>query len=418
MILRYAPVISRPALAVPGRAAGNVRVNCYISSVPLGLHRLVTRWQCLWILLIYAVAMALALAVLKGFRAFRLHEPRIVPASGGFWPWPFHAPAAWAFSGSWATNIAAAGAATAGILTAAGAVRSLLPGIQLDRYAMLIAVCGSMVVAMPLVYGAFIGILRGSHLTVPGNASITLRRAGRGPGRCTIKVPGGANMTFPGGADREVNGQRERVLAAGASVSVPMGSAITVSGEQVALASAATAITVAAGSTIAVSKDLTVMAAGAPGPGGTGGGRVIEGGAAAGQSPIIADAGAAVTVSGVADIELLRDTELTAPHRARATLREAARLKIPAGNRAAAADLRPVIPAAAVTMFGIGAELGMAGVLGGGLAAEVFSARAIVVAVAAVLAVVTLWHAAAGTRALADSAAGPAPGADGTSYTL
>ncbi len=100
-------------------------------------------------------------------------------------------------------------------------------------------------------------------------------------------------MTFPGGAEREVNGQRERVLPAGASVSVPTGSAITVSGEQIALAAAGTAITVAAGSTIAVSKDLTVTAAGAASPGGVRRGRVVQGGAAAGQTPIIAEAGVA-----------------------------------------------------------------------------------------------------------------------------
>ncbi len=69
-------------------------------------------------------------------------------------------------------------------------------------------------------------------------------------------------------------------------------------------------------------------------------------------------------------------------------------------------------------MFGIGAELGFAGVLGGSLAADIFSARAIAVAVAAVMAAVTLWYAAAGTRALADSAAGSALGNEGTSYTL
>jgi hypothetical protein len=89
-----------------------------------------------------------------------------------------------------------------------------------------------------------------------------------------------------------------------------------------------------------------------------------------------------------------------------------------ARGRAIAADMRSVIPAAAVMMFGIGAELGMVGELGGGLTAEVFSARAITVAVAAVMAVVTLWHAAAGTRALADSTAGPPLGNEGISYTL
>jgi hypothetical protein len=200
-------------------------------------------------------------------------------------------------------------------------------------------------------------------LLLPRPARAAGGRAGRGPGRCTIKVPAGANMTFPGGAEREVNGRRQRVMAAGACVWVPVGSAITVSGEQIALASAATSSTVAPGSTIAVSKDLTVMAAGLPGPGGTGPGasrgRVVEGGAAAGQTPMIAAAGAAVTVSGVADIELLRDTVLTAPDNARARLREGARLKMSARGRAIAADMRSVIPAAAVMMFGIGAELGM-----------------------------------------------------------
>ena len=361
--------------------------------------------------------MAMVLTVLIGFRAFRLHQPRVVPAGGGFLLRPFRGFRGWAFSGGWATNIAAVGTAIAGIFTAAGAIRSFLPGIQLDRYAMLIAACGSMVVAAPLAFGVFNAIFRGSPLTIPGEASITLRRAGRGPGRCTIKVPAGANMTFPGGAEREVNGLRS-APPAGASVSVPTGSEITVSGEQIGLATADTGITLAAGSTIAVSKDLTVTAAGAASPGGIRRGRVVAGGAAAGQTPIIADAGAAMTVSGVADIELPRDTELMTPPGTRARLRENARLKLPGRGKAMAADMRAAIPAAVVTMFGIGAELGIAGVLGGGLAADVFSARAIAVAVAAVMAAVTLWYAAAGTRALADSATGSAVSHEGTSYTL
>ena len=213
--------------------------------------------------------------------------------------------------------MAVAGTAAAGILTAAGAIGSLVPGIQFDRYAMLIAACGVMIIAGPLVFAVFKAMLRGCHLTVPDDTSITLRRGVHGPGRCTINVPAGADIVFPGGAEREVNGQRERVLAAGASVSVPVDSAITVMGERIALASEPSVIAVAAGSTITVSNDLTVAAAGPPGTDGAGPGAAGHRGTAAGQAPIIAEAGAAVTVAGAADIELLRDTEFTAP-RARA----------------------------------------------------------------------------------------------------
>lgn len=425
IILRYVPTANMPILPGPARPAGSVRIKCEASVSPLTWNQFVARWQYLWVLLIYAVTTVLILAVLIGFRAFRIGQLRAVPVSGRFWLRPFHASAAWTFKDSWATNIAAAGTAAAGILTAAGAIGSMVPGvqfdmvpaIQFDRYAMLIAACGVMIIAGPLAFAVFKAMLRGCHLTVPDDTSITLRRGVHGPGRCTINVPAGADIMFPGGAEREVNGQRERVLAAGASVSVPVDSAITVEGERIALASEASVIAVAAGSTITVSNDMGGPA-GAPGADGAGPGTAGRGVAAAGQAPIIAQAGAAVTVAGAADIELLRDTEFTAPHRARTKLREEALLKVPVRDNAIAADLRSVIPAAAVTMFGIGAELGIAGVLGGSISAKIFSARAIAVAVGAVLALVTLWYAAVSTRTLPSPAAGSALSAEGTSYTL
>lgn len=392
------------------------------TAIPLTLHRLVTGRQYLWIPIICGAVMALLLVVLIGavprLRAFSLDQQWVRPFSRRFWTRPLYATAAWTFKDSWATNIAAAGTAIAGILTAAGAVSTLFPGVQLDRYAILIAACGAIIVAAPLVFGVFNVMCSKSRLIVPDDAVIKLPPQASQKS-CIIRVPDGASITFPGGVLR--HGHPLQGLSAGASAPVPPDRAITVRGGRIALAATVpTVIAVVGGSTISAASDLTIVPSGAASQGV---GANVAAAAGAGlvkatEEIGVPDAGAAVTVTGVADITLPAETELVAPGSARIKLRSAANFKIPAGTNMIMADMRSVIPAAIVTMFGIGAELGIVGVLAGSLSAAALQARIIAVVVVAVMAAVTLWYAVATTRALGNFTSGSALSADGTSYTL
>ena len=70
-----------------------------------------------------------------------------------FWSRPLYAAAAWTFSGSWATNITAAVAVVATLLTAGGTVSELLPGVEIGRFSLLIAMAGGVTLVAPLVFG-------------------------------------------------------------------------------------------------------------------------------------------------------------------------------------------------------------------------------------------------------------------------
>jgi hypothetical protein len=120
-----------------------------------------------------------------------------------FWRKPIYASATWTFKDSWATNIALGATAIAAVLTGAGAVSTLLPGVQLDRYAILMAICGAIIVAAPFVFGVLYVLSSGSRGLVPDNATLTFPSAAL----CEIGVPGGASITLNVSAQAAANGK-------------------------------------------------------------------------------------------------------------------------------------------------------------------------------------------------------------------
>jgi hypothetical protein len=135
--------------------------------------------------------------------------------------------------------------------------------------------------------------------------------------------------------------------------------------------------------------------------------------------------GAAVNVVGVADLTLPRGTEVITPASAAPDLpggapptgklpRDAI-LKVPSAGDVMNADMRSVVPAAIVTMFGIGAELGILGVLAF-LSAESTVLRAWTIAAIAFSALIVVGYAGSTTRSLADSGLGSALSASSTSF--
>jgi hypothetical protein len=71
-----------------------------------------------------------------------------------FWRTPLFAGAAWSFGDSWATSVTPLTALAGGVLAASGAVAGLVPGVDLTRFGLLMALAGGLTTLAPLVFGA------------------------------------------------------------------------------------------------------------------------------------------------------------------------------------------------------------------------------------------------------------------------
>jgi hypothetical protein len=133
---------------------------------------------------------------------------------------------------------------------------------------------------------------------------------------------------------------------------------------------------------------------------------------------ISAAGGAKVTVTGAADITLPKDTQASSPQGGHFELRKSAPLLVPQGTNVIVANLGILLFVNLLTMFGIGAELGIASVLADFSDATGYGHFWTFVALAAVAALV-IAYAATATRTMAD----PQPGSSissqaGSSFTL
>ncbi len=136
--------------------------------------------------------------------------------------------------------------------------------------------------------------------------------------------------------------------------------------------------------------------------------------------PVLIDApgGVKVTVTGAADIRLRKGSVISAPRRGYYELPRNRQLLAPQGTNILVANLGIILIVNTFTMFGIGAELGIAGVLAGFSNATGHGRGFIFLALAAV-AVLVVVYAVTATRAMAD----PEPGSSvssqaGASFTL
>ena len=71
-----------------------------------------------------------------------------------FWRTPLFAGAAWSFGDSWATSVTPLTALAGGVLAASGAVAGLVPGVDLTRFGLLMALAGGLTTLAPLLFGA------------------------------------------------------------------------------------------------------------------------------------------------------------------------------------------------------------------------------------------------------------------------
>jgi hypothetical protein len=138
------------------------------------------------------------------------------------------------------------------------------------------------------------------------------------------------------------------------------------------------------------------------------------------EQPVLIDAagGAKLTVTGAADISLPKGAGILAPGRPCYPLNRDRQLLAPQGTNIIVANLKMVLTVNILTMFGIGAELGIGFVLAG-LSDASGTGRGFIFAALAAVAVLVVFYAATAARTLADPQPGSSISAQaGASFTL
>lgn len=451
------PTTAALALALPGTAAP--------ATVTLTVQRDVPGLDYLWIPVITGLAMAGAFVILAGmigvpYRSKRGERDTATLFAGKFWTTPVYATAAWTFSGSWATNITALGTTIATILTATGALSAVFRGVELGRFALMNVICGGIVVISPLFFGVLNVMCSRRHFSFSPDSQITLNKR---PAR--IRTPAGASIVASGGATFGA----ERIKPGG-TIPVPPGSKLKVAHGRMALTGGPD-VAVGPGCQLTLSRPTAIAdrdlvsptspkgpPRSASSPAGSDFGERMAATAAAGEAPeieverttvtdppfrvveefvrftggtqsaeddsektIIPAYGAKITVLGTADVWLPDCSEvITAGDKlTKKPLGEDTLLTIPAGANVMVADMRSLIPAGALTIFGIGIGIGLIAVLLGLFSDADLAGRIATLVAAVFLAIGAVIYAATANRSLAEPGPGSSLNAGSTtSFTL
>lgn len=248
-----------------------------------------------------------------------------------------------------------------------------------------------------------------------------------------ISVPAGAAITVLGGATvsaRVSEGRQPTHVEAGHTVQVPLGSLITILAGRIALPGGSDVI-VHGASILLISDDPGIGHD--PGIGNDSGALVIAGSDVTAVHDRPDDdvtlhfpvrmglpAGAKITVTGGAEVTLPVGTRITAPQRRTFELTsQRSQFRMPQGNNTINGTMRIVILAALCTIFGVGAEIGIAAVLTVGFSDASTAGRWIAGVLSAAVGLFALYYSTTAIRALADPQPGSSMSATpGTSFTL
>lgn len=444
---------------VPETAALIVNQPGASSAIPLTVSRDVTLYYYLGIPAIAGGVLALAgfLISMLYVRIYRPGGQKIKFSEPEFWEHPLTASGAWALNDSWATNITTGLVVVGTVVTTATAASSLFPGVALDRFAIVNIVVGGIVVAAPLLFAILYarwtrknpGVTPDASLTLPSDARVSADHQA-----ATITVPSGATITMSGEAtvnrlgNRAVDpldkGDEPKIsVRAGGVIQVPPGSDIRVEAGGVVSLPATSDIIVYPGGILTRSED-------------AGGAWAIAAGQVAPSPPKVESSpeqllqhlrqllrpppapdiaitypaaisvpdGAKISVVGVADVKLPQNTMIKAPMTAPRSqkaypLPTDKFLQVPPGPGMIVANMRIVLIAAVVTTFGMGAELGIAGVLSYGLSEANQGWRLGMLGATVLVAIFVLCYCVTAIGALSDPQPGSSLSAEpGTSFTL
>ena len=411
--------------------------------VTLAVHRHVSVYQYLVIPACSgAVLAALLIVATVAFGVPRSRRPARPPRSGrrnahldkeDFWRRPLYAASAWTWGDSWVTNITAVGTLIGTVLTASSGVAALLPGVDQGRFSLLLAMAGGVSIIAPLIFALL--NYRFSRQN-PATARIMQISLPAGHGGFTVTLPVGGSVTVTSGGtldsgqalspgttlDVPVNGEVEvaapetgqddstiLVLPGSNDIVLPPEQRITlrpainvppsaIQGAQAARVAEDSAIRAARPGFASRVKALVPGAATTTTP-------APAAPAATSVAALTVPDGAKLSFTGLADITLPSGSRVSAVGEPKneVTLSEDRTFTLPFAGEVIS-QLWSLLLASCFTMFGIGADLAIAGwVLGYDLAAAPLWARALIAAVAGAAALIVVWYGVFAIRSLADT---------------
>jgi len=410
--------------------------------VALTVRRDVSIAQYLWIPLGCGVGLALLLILLTMLIGVPKPDGTTAHAHPtGFWRMPLYAASAWTFGDSWVTNITAVGTLIGTVLTASSSVASLLPGVDAPRFSLLLVLAGGFAVLAPVIFG-LLNYRFGRQN--PQGAGIVAIRLPEQNGDVKVRLNVGGSVAVPGGAALD----GDRTLSPGTTLDIPVGTVVTVSGtdaDEILVLKASNEIVVPPALRVTLAPPVivppsAVQAAEAPQP--TEANRPTDSGWAsrliafvrpddtktatatttrmaahtAGQPPPAPATATSLTVSEGATLTFVGRAEVTLPENA--TVGAVGETAVPVTDGITAApppdphsfplsDQRTIIlPSSGevVSMFGIGANLGIVGwVIGYDLAAAPQWAHISVVTLSVLAAAIIALYGVFAIRALADT---------------
>ena len=124
------------------------------AQVLLTVRRIVSPWQYVGIPALCGGGLALLLVALLLVIGVPAGKPGRLHWGVDFLRTPLFAGTAWSFGDSWATSVTPLTALAGAVLAASGAVAGLVPGVDLSKFALLMALAGGLTTLAPLLFSA------------------------------------------------------------------------------------------------------------------------------------------------------------------------------------------------------------------------------------------------------------------------
>jgi hypothetical protein len=137
------------------------------ADVPLTVRRIVSPWQYVGIPALCGGGLALLLVALLVAIGVPVGKTRRVHWGGEFLRTPLFAGTAWSFGDSWATSVTPLTALAGAVLTASGAVAGLVPGVDLSKFGLLMALVGGLTTLAPLLFSALNSLFPAKKVAEP-----------------------------------------------------------------------------------------------------------------------------------------------------------------------------------------------------------------------------------------------------------
>jgi hypothetical protein len=328
---------------------------------------------------------------------------------------------AWSASDSWATNMTTGLVVVGTVLSATTASSALFPGVALDRFSLVNILAGVLVVAAPLLFAI---LYTRSTVRDPGPCADSVVKVPPGE-RVIVRVPSGAAMAMVTTSTVSGGPPALNPYKPGDSYQIAPGSVVAIEAQLSPCANSELVKVIAFSGT----SDIGVL------PGTTvragferelGDADALPISVVGGDRSKLRDGedgpkfgGAKLTVTGTADVNLPTGAVISSPRQQDGRPAPTDRwLIVPQGSTVIIGNLGIMVAANIFTMFGIGAELGIAFVLAHLSEANGIAALGIYFGLFA-LGCFVLRYAISATRAMANPQPGSALSAQaGTSFTL